>query len=201
MVLGVVAGFTLCFATHARAQAQFQAIPFVAGYYNLAGLGSSSDPDFQAEQDNSVALGLTLSVMFSDIFGAELSGAWSPSNPRLQLCDPGTGVCAFAPFNGSLILADLVAKYSPRRSNVFGIAGLGLVKRGGEAWEGTDGLTSFAGILGIGVVAQVAPKFALDVRAESFFYTFDPDGSDTDVFDSALAVDILVKIGVPIPTR
>ncbi len=185
-----------------RMQAQF--IPFVAAYYSARQLGDVANPSLQgvqALQNNAIAFGGGLSVMFSDVAGVEASVAYALSDARIQACTPAD-VCAYADLNGTLILGSVAAKLRPRRSNFFAALGLGVTTRGGDIWQDLQGSEklSLGGMLGIGVLSQVAPKFGLDVRVEAYVYSFDPDGSFTD-FDSALATDFLIKIGIPIPSR
>jgi hypothetical protein len=82
------------------------------------------------------------------------------------------------------------------------LLGPGLVYRGGDAWTGytSSEKMSFGGVLGLGVIARVAPKFALEIQAEAHGYAFDADGSGTS-FTNKFRPDILLKVGIPFPSR
>jgi hypothetical protein len=84
---------------------------------------------------------------------------------------------------------------SPRRSNLFLLFGPGIVRRGGDAWKGVKkkDITDFGGVVGLGVRANVTPRFRLNITAESYLYSFDGGGPD-----SKFQSDLLVSIGVPI---
>jgi opacity protein-like surface antigen len=155
--------------------------------------------DWSDHQNNSPAVGASVSLMMTDVFGVEASAAYAFSDPRRQACGD-LNVCAYKNLSGSLVLTSLAARVRPRRSNFTGVAGLSVGFRSGEAWEGRNSNTSLGVMLGAGVLAQVTPKLGIDVRAELHAYSLDPDEEQTD-FDSAMAMDFLVKIGVPLGGR
>ena len=191
----------LVVATPAVAQ-KVQFAPFVAAYYSLRELGDLVDPSLQggrALQNNATALGASVSFQLTDQLGVELASAYTFSDARVEACD-AQGFCTYADLDGMMILSSVAARLQPRRSNFIGTAGLAVISRGGEVWEGTEGKTSFGGTVGAGVRAQVAPKFSLDFRASVYVYSFDPDGSDTS-WEPALATDFLIRVGVPFPSR
>ena len=107
----------------------------------------------------------------------------------------GPGIDGGISQNGSVIFGSLRAVYSPRRSNLFLLAGPAVVTRGGDAWDGVDkgDITDIGGVIGLGIRANVTPRFRLNITAESYLYSFNGGGPD-----SKFQSDILVSIGVPI---
>lgn len=188
-------------ATPAAAQ-RVQITPFVAAYYSTGELGNYVDPSIpggQVLQNSAPGFGASLSVMLTDVLGVDASAAYALSDARFQVCD-ASNFCGYQDVSGSLILTSLAGRYRPRRSNFVALGGLSLVLRGGDVWQGRDSKMSLGAVVGAGVLAQVTPKLGLDVRGELHAYSFDPDESGTS-WDPAMAMDFLVKIGVPLGGR
>ncbi len=188
------------------AQRRVQVTPFVAAYYSARELGKYVAPDTsgtgvkgQVLQTSSPAIGVSVGMMLSDVLGMEVSGAYAFSNARVQACDPSK-FCLYQDQGGTLMVTSLAGRYRPRRSNFEGLAGLSMVIRGGDIWSGRSSNTSLGGMLGAGVVAQVTPKLALNVRGELHAYSFDPDESGSD-WNSAMAMDFVFRVGVPLGGR
>jgi hypothetical protein len=85
--------------------------------------------------------------------------------------------------------------FSPRRSNLFLLAGPAIIRRGGDAWDGASGsdVTDFGGVVGFGIRANVTPRFRLNFTAETYLYSFSGGLADSD-----FQADVLVGVGVPI---
>ena len=188
--------------------------PFVGSFYSfskyfdsdidLSNFGGSGTANFTMEQTNTVAFGARLAFPIGATLSLEGEGTYSSSEVRF------TGTEAFAPgvdlstnLKGSVVTASLRGVYRPRRSNLNLIAGVAMVSHGGEAWDfdTNDKLTNIGGVLGFGLRTAVTPKFALNITAEAFLYSFDPDESNDTAngfFDSKMQSDLIVSIGIPI---
>jgi hypothetical protein len=185
--------------------AQVQVTPYFAGYYPVGNLGTSGQ--IEAVQNQGMGGGLSFGYMFSDRMGVQLAGTFLASDAFIRACnfDPTNfpGLCLTSEnLKGWILMTDLVLKFRPRNSNFFLLLGPGIVYRGGDAWTGYSGSEkmSFGGVLGLGVIARVAPKFALEIQAEAHGYAFDPDASNPD-FDNKFRPDIVLKVGIPFPSR
>jgi hypothetical protein len=97
-----------------------------------------------------------------------------------------------------VFLGSARAVLRPRRQNFYGLAGLGIVARGGDAWKGVEQKAKVAGVLGIGVRAAVNPKLSLTFSAESYIYSFSLNSAQLFNSDSKLQADLVVAVGVPI---
>jgi hypothetical protein len=78
-----------------------------------------------------------------------------------------------------------------------------MVKHGGDAWDfdSNTQLTNIGGVVGFGIRAAITPKLALNIGAEAFIYSFDPDESDDTAngfFEQKMQSDLVISIGVPI---
>jgi hypothetical protein len=193
-------------ATASPLSAQIQVAPFFAGYYPVGNLGTSGQ--IEAIQNQGLGGGLGLGYMFSDQMGVQLVGTYLFSDAFVRACnfDPTNfpGLCLTSEnLKGWIMMGDVVLKFRPPRSNFFLLVGPSLVYRGGDAWQGytSSEKTSFGGVVGLGVIARVAPKFALEIEADVHGYSFDPDGSTSTVFGKKFRPDLVVKVGVPIPAR
>jgi hypothetical protein len=185
--------------------AQVQVTPFFAAYYPVGNLGTAGQ--IEAVQNNGMGGGASLGFMFSDRLGVQLAGTFVASDAFVRACnfDPTNfpGLCLTSEnLKGWIMMGDLVLKFRPRNSNFFLLLGPGIVYRGGTAWDGytTSEKMSFGGVVGLGVIARVAPKFALEIQVEAHGYSFDPDGSSTD-FSAKFRPDIVLKVGIPFPSR
>ncbi|MGH7676785.1 MAG: hypothetical protein ACREMV_16090 [Gemmatimonadales bacterium] len=181
--------------TPARAPAQnrLDVIPFIGSYYALSPLGLQA-VDREEQHDNEVALGASLLVRLSQTVGIEASFAYTPSGTNLT-----STVAADTGYAGSIIFAGARARFWVPRTNFYGLAGVGVVSRGGEAWDfpGLTELTDIAGVGGFGVQAEVSPTIRIDLKFELQVYSCDPDGSGNQ-YESKTLVDVLATVGVPI---
>jgi hypothetical protein len=137
-------------------------------------------------------------------FSVEGAGSYASSKVRFTGTDAAApGVDLATNLKGSVITGSLRGVYRPRRSNLSILGGLAVIHHGGEAWDfdTNEKLTNIGGVVGFGLRAQVTPKFALNITAEAFLYSFDPDESDdtqNGFFDSKMQSDLVVSIGIPI---
>ncbi len=175
----------------AHAQLRVDLTPFVGSYYALAKLGNTSTTS-EEKQSNQPVIGGALFVRLTPAFGIEGAVTFTPSGSNI------TGATNQG-FSGSIVFASARARLAAPRTNLYGLAGVGLVKRGGEAWNapGFTSLTNLAGVLGFGTRAEVSPAVRIDVRAELQLYSVDPDGDGT-AYQSKLQQDLIVTLGVPI---
>ena len=188
--------------------------PFVGSLYtlskyfdadiDLSNFGGSGTANFTMEQTNTVAFGARLSFPVGATFSVEGAGSYSSSEVRFTGTDAAApGVDLATNLNGSVVTGSLRGVYRPRRSNLNIIGGVAVVHHGGEAWDfdTNETLTNIGGVFGFGLRAQVTPKLALNITAEAFLYSFDPDESnDTQngFFESKMQSDLIVSIGIPI---
>lgn len=183
----------------AAAAAQVEITPFVASYYATTSLWSGSNGiialgDFKFKQENAFAAGGRVTVPVNQTF--KIEGEFTFSWSGVQYVEKGSGsLDAALSQDGTMLFGSIRALFSPRRSNLYFLVGPSIVKRGGDAWDGTNSsdLTDFGGVVGLGINANVTPKFRLNVTAETFLYSADP--LDTG---SEFQADVLVSIGVPI---
>jgi len=169
-------------------------IPFVGSYYATTPLGRQVSGE-EERHENQPAFGATLLLRLSQSIGIEASFAYTAS---------GTNITSDVPvdnqgFSGSIIFAGARGRFWVPRTNFFGLAGVGIVSRGGEAWNfpNTTELTSIAGVAGFGVQAEVSPKVRVDLKIEVQVYAADPDG-DGPQYESKTMPDVLATVGIPI---
>ena len=198
LALVAVAGVTE--PAHAQYVAEFT--PFFTSFYPLGKIDfEGSTDDIFAKQKTSPGMGARLTIWFSNSMGFEAAGSYLFSSPAIYLpTDEGP---ASLDLSGTIITGTGRLVFRPARTNLYLVAGGGIVSRGGEAWDTADAETlDLAGVVGIGARANVTPKFAINVLLEGTFYSLDPDGSPEDAslnfFTSSLQSDITVSIGIPI---
>ena len=100
-------------------------------------------------------------------FAYALSDGQLAARPR-DFPEAGLGATSDA----HVILASARAVVRPRRQNFYGLAGIGLVTRGGTFWENADQSARVAGVVGFGVRAAVSPQLSLNFTAEAYLYSF-----------------------------
>lgn len=190
----------------APAAAQVHFTPFAGAYYSASTLGSLQNPQLaggEFVQASGVLVGANLDLPVGTRFGIELAGSFALSNPRFQFPISAGGITGkvFVDQTGWIGHASLAGRIDATQTgNFFLFAGPGVSIRGGDAWDGLEGsdLLAIGGVAGLGVLARVAPGFTLDIRVETFVYSFDPDAAGSD-FDSAVNADIMVKLGLRLP--
>ena len=187
-------------AAPAESLAQVEVTPFIGSYYAVTHLAQGTNlntgNDFDIDQSNAFAFGGRITIPV----GARLSveGAFTYAMSGLRVTEQdliAPGVDGGLAQDGNLIYGSLRAVLTPRRSNLYFLVGPAVVKRGGDAWNGVDSgdITDFGGVVGLGVRANVTPRFRLNVTAESYLYSFDGGGSESE-----FQADLLFSIGVPI---
>jgi hypothetical protein len=200
--------------------AQVHFTPFAGAYYSANSLGNLQDPTLagaEIVQTSGVVVGGVLDLPLGNKFGVELGGSFGLSDGRFQITvtSGSNEFTGFVDESGYIAHASLTGRLNATQTgNFFLFAGPGISIRGGDAWTAPNAISpglkssdrmAFGGTAGFGVLARVAPGFTLDVRAEAFVYTFDPDGSTDPVtfegaaFDSAINADIIVKVGIRLP--
>ena len=188
----------------ARAQLRTEITPFVASYYGLTHIATGTGlfnvgVPFTIDQQNAAAFGLRITIPV----GARLAleGEFSYATSGVSATEDtlfGPGLDGGLSQNGNIIFGSVRAVFTPRRSNLFLLAGPAIVKRGGDAWEGIDSgdITDFGGVVGFGVRANVTPKFRINFTAQAYLYSFDAfPGAGTD---PEFQADFLVGLGIPI---
>ncbi len=201
------------------AQNKFSITPWVGSYFSLADfynddfdltvIGGTGTSNITVSQENTAMFGLRITLPVSATIAAEGSFGYASSNVRFVIEDPNqNGGFDFATTDkGSVMIGSLRAVIKPRRSNLSLVLGGIVVHHGGSFWDGPglDGkLTSFGGVAGIGLRANVTPRFPIDIRAEANLYQFDPDkGDDASLgfYPGKMQSDLVFSVGVPIGGR
>jgi hypothetical protein len=205
--------------TALAAQNKFEVTPWVgsffsmADYYNdkfdLTTIGGTGSTKITVGQENTAMFGLRISIPVGATLAAEGSFGYASSNVRFVIKDPNqNGGFDFATTKkGNVVIGSLRAVIKPRRSNLSLILGGIIVHHGGKFWDDPllDGkFTNFGGVAGIGLRANVTPRFPITIRAEGNFYTFDPDKGDNAAagfYPGKMQSDLVFSIGVPIGSR
>lgn len=182
------------------AQNRFEFTPFVGSYYHTTHITSGSGGpfagnDYNFDQNNAIAVGARLTAPIGGRLSVEGEFTYSPSGVRYTEKDISAGVDGGAAFDGNLIYGSVRAVITPRRSNLYLLAGPAVIHRGGDAWSGYDDLTDIGGVAGFGIRANVTPRFRLNLTAETYLYSLDVSGVSND---SKFQADVLVTVGVPI---
>ena len=182
------------------AAAQIEVTPFLASYYAVTSLWSGSNGilsggDFKFKQKNAFGAGARVTVPISSSLkiDGEFIYTWSGAE---YVEDGAFGGSIGGGLNqdGTLIFGSVRALFSPRRSNMYFLGGPAIVSRGGDAWDGAPGdLTSFGGVAGLGINANVTPKFRINFTAESYLYSADPLNTGSE-----FQADVIFTFGVPI---
>ena len=183
----------------AWAQVKLEVAPFFTSYYATA-FTSRNTPDSTERQEAGPGLGLNVTYRFSNIIGIQASAAyvWSGVIPR----QPSTAAGTFSTLQalpGRLTFGSVRATAQPRRSNYYLAAGMGVVRRSGEAWNvpSLTRLTDPTATLGFGIRARVTPEWAFNIGVDTHLYFSDMDGPNLNYYQRRLQRDILVTIGVP----
>jgi hypothetical protein len=171
-------------ATPSGAQVSVDVIPFAGSFLPLSDWGevqeqNTARPD-RFRQQVGVLGGARLRFEISDATGFEFSGAYVNTGwteEREGTVGPELARKIAYTLHGHMIMLDGRVLLRPRRSNLFGILGLGYNMRGGRAWD--DALWSsvsqqptvynknnIAGILGLGLRAAASPRIQTEVTAE-----------------------------------
>ncbi len=183
----------------ASAQQRIELTPFVASYYHLTHVsegdaGPIAGNPFTIDQKNAFAFGGRLTLPLSQRFAVEGEFAYALSGLIITENDiGGNNIDGGISQDGSIIYGSLRAVVSPKRSNLFLLAGPAIISRGGDAWDGVDDITDFGGVIGFGFRANVTPRFRVNFTAESYLYSF-----QTGQSDSKFQSDLLVSLGIPI---
>jgi hypothetical protein len=214
-VLSVALGSPMALA----AQNRFEVTPWVGSFYSLASyynddfdlttIGGTGTTNIKVSQENTAMYGLRVSVPIGATLAAEGSFGFATSNVRFVIKDPtqSGGFDAATTQKGNVILGSLRAVIKPRRSNLSLVLGGIVVHHGGKFWDDPllDGkFTNFGGVAGIGLRANVTPRFPITIRAEGNFYQFDPDKGDNAAlgfYPGKMQSDLVFSFGVPLGGR
>jgi len=179
---------------NAHAQVRVELTPFVGSYYALSNLGRQAANE-KERQANQPALGAVLFARLTPVIGVEGAFAFTASGTNVT----STGTVTNQGYSGNIIFASGRVRLSVPRTNLYGLAGAGIVRRGGQAWNSPvfTKLTNVAGVVGAGTRAEVSAAVRIDVKAEAQFYSLDPDGSGT-AYASKLQTDVIFGVGIPI---
>lgn len=202
--------------TAAAAQNKFSVTPWVGSYFamskfydndfDLTLIGGTGTAPIQVSQNNTAMFGLRVSVPVGATLAAEGSFGYAKSDVFFRVVDPNqNGGFDFSTTDkGTVMIGSLRAVFKPRRSNLSIIVGGILVHHGGSFWDdpAIDGkLTSFGGVVGFGLRANVTPRFPIDIRAEANLYSFDPDKGDNTLngfYPGKFQQDLVFSVGVPL---
>ena len=211
-VLAVALGSPMALA----AQNRFEVTPWVGSFFSLASyyndnfdlttIGGTGTTNIKVSQENTAMYGLRVSVPIGATLAAEGSFGFATSNVRFVIKDPTQtgGFDAATTDKGSVIIGSLRAVIKPRRSNLSLLFGAIVVHHGGKFWDDPllDGkFTNFGGVAGIGLRANVTPRFPITIRAEGNFYQFDPDKGDNAAagfYPGKMQSDLVFSLGVPL---
>ena len=203
----------LALAPPLAAQTRMQVTPFVASYYPLAELNRQSgvplpiiagnpNGDIVRKQVSSPMLGARASMPLTGTIRLEGEFGWAFSSGRvaeIPTANPDASIESRA--TGHVFEATIRARLQPRRQNIFGILGAGLVGRGGAVWKDAKQSAKVAGVVGFGLHAAVNPSLSVEVGAEALLYSMSFTSASVPVAQSKFQQDILVWIGIPIPGR
>ncbi len=222
-VLGSMVVAAALIPSAAAAQNRFEVTPWVGSYYaissfydddfDLTNVGGTGTTNIKVSQDNTVMFGIRALVPMGQTIGIEGSFGFARSNVSYVVKDfivneddePVFDAATYGKSN--VMVGSLRAVIKPRRSNLSVILGAIVVNHGGDFWDddALDGkLTSFGGVVGLGVRANVTPRFALNIRAEANLYSFDPDKEDdTELgfYPGKFQQDLVFSIGIPLGGR
>ncbi len=213
MVVAALAGPSLL-----SAQNRFEVTPWIGSFFSMSdyynddfdlatlGGGFSGLTNITVSQENTAMFGLRVKIPLGATLGAEGSFGFAQSNIRFVVADPNqnNGADLAITGKGNVIIGSLRAVIVPRRSNLSLVLGGIIVNHGGDFWNdpAIDGkLTSFGGVAGIGLRANVTPRFPITIRAEGNFYSFDPDKGDNarvGFYPGKFQTDLVFSVGVPL---
>jgi opacity protein-like surface antigen len=203
----------------AAAQAKFELVPYFGSFYALTNfldedvaLVGGGTVHVVQKHSSAPSIGGKLRYWLSPMWGLEGAVNYAWTGIQTSFPDEPSAV-GQGKLDGTMLTATGRIVYRPRRSNVYLLAGGGYMKVSGDAWNddvNDDGIkdfdvttSNFTGVVGVGVRAQVAPKFAIDVGVESNLYSvdrIDPAAGNTspDIYDKEFLANIIVTVGVPI---
>jgi hypothetical protein len=216
-----VCAFALGIPAALSAQNRFEITPWVGSFFSmgdfynddfdLTNIGGTGTTNITVSQENTAMFGIRATVPVGPVLAMEGSFGFARSNVRFVIKDAIVDGTTGAPLfdasttgKGNIIIGSLRAVIKPRRSNLSLILGAIIVKHGGPFWDDPtiDGkLTSFGGVAGIGLRANVTPRFPITIRAEGNFYNFDPDKGDNasaGFYPGKFQSDLIFSVGVPI---
>ncbi len=196
----------------APAQARLQVTPFFASYYPLANIAERNDVplativgnppgDIRGRQVAGAAFGARVSYPLTGVIRVEGEGVYAFSDGRISYVPGGSGSGLEQRGDAHVYMFTGRAVFRPRRQNFFGLAGGGIVGRGGDFYSASEQSVRAAAVLGLGLHSSVTQAFGVDIVAEVFLYNtrFTSVNFPTPV--SKFQQDVLVTVGIPLPGR
>jgi hypothetical protein len=215
----VVAGLGMVVAGAAPAlSAQSVEIePFLGSYLPLMQWGELRELTATStfSQTTGVLAGARLRYTVNNSLGFELGGSYVNTGwiqDRSSTTSTAAGNNVGISLRGHLIEADARATFRPRRTNVFGIAGVGMQTRGGRAWDASIwpsaeptvyNKSNLTGIVGLGLRAAASPRIRTDVTAELHVYSASRVDRGFAFVNSTFEnkktqADFVLTVGIPI---
>jgi hypothetical protein len=198
----------------AAAQNKFSVTPWVGSYFaiskfyddnlDLTVIGGTGTAAITVSQNNTAMFGLRVSVPIGATLAAEGSFGYAKSDVFFRIANAQPPFDLSDTDKGSVIIGSVRAVIKPRRSNLSIVLGGILVNHGGSFWDDPsfDGKkTSFGGVVGFGLRANVTPRFPIDIRAEANLYSFNPDKGDNaslGFFPGKFQQDLVFSVGIPL---
>ncbi len=158
----------------------------------------------QAKHKPAVMFGGNVTVWVTDVFGIEGGFAYALSDGEItadgqDVCDdPDLGPCDANVYMGSV---KGLYRFLPQPGGIIAIhlgAGVALIGRGGDVWEGVDGKTDIGGVVNVGATFDVAPQVAIRLDVQDYVYSakFSDSETGTDLGDSKFQNDLAFTGGV-----
>lgn len=195
-------GLTIVAPSALAAQARTQITPFFGSFFAPLPYAKDIDQGGGVTSDerltNAPALGIRVAVGIKNSLGFEGQATYVFTGRQAKITSGGLAAGFF--IAGNAFMASGRFTLHPRRSNFRGIIGAGYQKLGGDAWDEANftganfDKTSFGGILGFGVRANVTPRLPVDMTVESYLHSADPGGFGKNQFQA----DVMLTVGVPI---
>jgi hypothetical protein len=191
--------------------------PFLGSYLPMLSWGELRERDATStfSQTVGVLAGARLKFTVSNSLGLEVGGSyvntgWIQDRSGNSSTTAGSNVGIS--LRGRMLEADARATFRPRRTNVFGIAGLAFQTRGGRAWDESIwpsaeptvyNKSNLAAVLGVGLRAAASSMVRTDVTAELHLYNASRVDRGFAFVNSTfenkkLQADLLVTVGIPI---
>jgi hypothetical protein len=190
------------FPSVGAAQRKIEVVPFVGLYIPTANVVDQFDSacscQVSTKQRTALDVGARVVVWATDRLALEGAFGYSPSGATTTA--PGY---ATIDRSGTVITttARVLAALGSRTRNryVYLSGGIGLVVRGGDAWNGTMGRTRLAGVVGAGVRFAVAPPLALRAELDDLLYSAQFSTAQTRPTQSQFQHDLALSLGLAVP--
>lgn len=201
-------------STGATQTTSFEFVPYGGAFVPTGELGTADIEGtiYEIKQKTSAAFGGRLVAWWSRVVGWEGNFAYALSDGELKT-SAGQDFCTTP---GATCKADvwfassrLLFRYAPREYRgwyVFAGAGVAVIGHVGDLWEQADATTDLGGVLGIGGVLDISPRFAVRIDAEDYLYKYapkldlDPElgtftGSSGTQHDLVFSAGLIIRMG------